>query len=91
MLLPFDPAGTRSFGHYFIVVKHCHAVFWLDLPAKNICSSFDNLLVRGGWLVSVGYPVIAPELVSYQVLIENVDNGFRWEGELDADFQLVIK
>lgn len=43
------------------------------------------------WLVSVGYPVVAPELVSYQVLIENMDNGFRWEGELNADFQLVTK
>lgn len=41
------------------------------------------------WLVTVNYPVVAPELVQYRVTVENETSGFRWEGRLNADFEVV--
>ena len=37
------------------------------------------------WVVTISYPVVAPENVVYQIVVENPTTGFRWEGELDAE------
>lgn len=37
------------------------------------------------WVVTISYPVVAPEEVIYQIVVENPTTGFRWEGELDAE------
>lgn len=36
------------------------------------------------WVVSVSYPVVAPEMMVYQVSVVNRSTGFQWEGEVDA-------
>ena len=40
------------------------------------------------WLVTVNYPVVAPELMQYRVTVENETSGFRWEGRLNAEFEV---
>lgn len=40
------------------------------------------------WVITVSYPVVAPEVVIYQVMVENLTTGFQWEGELDANRNL---
>lgn len=36
------------------------------------------------WRVTISYPVVAPENVIYQIVVENPTTGFKWEGKLDA-------
>ena len=40
------------------------------------------------WVVTISYPVVAPENVIYHIVVENPTTGFRWEGELDAERNL---
>jgi hypothetical protein len=39
----------------------------------------------GYWVVSVSYPVVAPEAVIYRLIVSNESTGFQWQGEVDAD------
>lgn len=36
------------------------------------------------WVVTISYPVVAPEAVAYSVVVANQTTGFQWEGEVDA-------
>ena len=36
------------------------------------------------WLISVDFPVVAPQATIYQVIVDNEVSGFRWQGEVDA-------
>jgi len=38
----------------------------------------------GDWVVKVSYPIVAPENVIYQVIVDNETISFHWEGEVDA-------
>ena len=40
------------------------------------------------WVVTITYPVVAPENVVYHIVVANPTTGFQWEGELDADRHL---
>jgi len=37
------------------------------------------------WVVTITYPVVAPENVVYHIVVANSTTGFQWEGELDAE------
>ena len=37
------------------------------------------------WVVTITYPVVAPENVVYHIVVANPSAGFQWEGELDAE------
>jgi len=37
------------------------------------------------WMVTITYPVVAPENVVYHIVVANPTTGFQWEGELDAE------
>ncbi len=39
----------------------------------------------GFWVVTVSYPVVAPELTRYRVLVSNDSTGFQCQGEVLAD------
>jgi len=38
----------------------------------------------GDWVVTVSYPVVAPESAIYTISVANQSTGFQWEGEVDA-------
>jgi hypothetical protein len=40
------------------------------------------------WVVTVSFPIVAPENVVYQVVVANQTTGFQWEGEVDAAGQV---
>jgi hypothetical protein len=42
----------------------------------------------GDWMITISYPVVAPEAVIYQVAVANPSTGFQWEGEVDAAGQV---
>ena len=39
----------------------------------------------GDWLVTVSYPVVAPEALVYQVEASDASTGFHWRGTVDAN------
>jgi len=41
------------------------------------------------WMVTISYPVVAPEEVVYQIMVENPTTGFQWQGMLDAEGYLI--
>jgi hypothetical protein len=41
-----------------------------------------------GWVVTIAYPVVAPEAVVCGIVIEYPSTGLRWEGQMDAEGQL---
>ena len=41
------------------------------------------------WVVTISYPVVAPEEVVYQIMVENPATGFQWQGMLDAEGYLI--
>ena len=43
----------------------------------------------GAWVITVSYPVVAPEYMAYQITIDNGATGFHWEGEVGPDTQTV--
>jgi hypothetical protein len=69
----------------------------LNWTEENITPGWPEAPVPGwmeyrftaeGWEVTVGYAVVAPEQVVYQVAVTGTD-GVRWEGEVDAAGLLV--
>ena len=40
------------------------------------------------WVVTISYPVVAPENVIYHIVVTNPTTGFRLEGEMDAERRL---
>lgn len=38
----------------------------------------------GDWVITIGHPVVLPELTVYQITVANEATGFQWEGEVDA-------
>ena len=36
------------------------------------------------WVVTVSFPIVAPEATIYRVVATNQDSGFQWEGEVDT-------
>jgi hypothetical protein len=38
----------------------------------------------GDWVVTVTYPIVAPEETIYRMTVSNQATGFRWEGQVDA-------
>ena len=36
------------------------------------------------WLISVDFPVVAPQATIYQVVVDNELSGLHWQGEVDA-------
>jgi len=42
----------------------------------------------GYWVINVSYPILAPRMVVYKVLVSNEGTGFQWQGEVDATGQV---
>ncbi len=42
----------------------------------------------GDWVITVSYPVVAPENVVYTIVVANQAAGFHWEGQVDAAGQV---
>ena len=37
-----------------------------------------------GWVVTIGHAVVPPEMRRYEVVVDNPNTGFWWEGRVDA-------
>jgi hypothetical protein len=54
----------------------------------GVVGSMAYTFAAGEWTVTLTYPVVAPQLVVYQVTVENSALSFRWQGEVTPDGQV---
>ena len=59
-----------------------------DATPKDVVGSGIYEFMAGDWLVTVSYPIVAPEATVYHVRFLNQSTGFQWEGEVDAGGQV---
>jgi hypothetical protein len=54
----------------------------------DLVGSSSYQFTADGWMISISYPVVAPEDTIYQVIITDSGSGFLWEGTVDASGQV---
>lgn len=59
-----------------------------NLTPEGLVGSVMVQFQADDWQVTVNYPVVAPELVVYQVSVEHAGSGYQWEGRLNAEFEI---
>jgi len=55
-----------------------------DLTPEGLLGRSTIRYTSGAWVVTVAYPIVAPELTLYEVNIVNSTSGLTWSGEVDA-------
>jgi len=58
------------------------------ITPEGLVGSETYEFTSGDWVITISYPVVAPENVVYQVVVVNETAGFHWEGEVDAAGQV---
>ena len=88
---PADASGARD-----LVLAYLVKTLDDKAPPANLNWTADRTTPQGlvgaetfeytadGWVVTVSYPVVAPQSVVFQLVVDNQATGFRWEGEVDA-------
>jgi len=63
---------------------------WEEEPAtpEGLVGAGTYVYASAGWLVTVSYPVVRPDLVVYEVVVTSDSTGFRWDGRVDAGGQV---
>lgn len=54
------------------------------LTPEGLVGSESFQYSAGDWVVTISYPVVAPDATIYRVVVEDKGRGFRWEGQFDA-------
>ena len=59
-----------------------------DITPEGLVGSVTNQYKAEDWVVTISYPVVAPDSVIYQVVVSNQSTEFQWEGTVDAAGQV---
>jgi putative hemolysin len=90
-----DPTSARDAALAYLSTNYGD-----EAPAQNLTWTEEDVTEEGlvgastfqytadDWLVTVSFPVVAPDATIYTVVIANQATGFRWEGEVDAAGQV---
>lgn len=60
----------------------------MDQTPENLLGTSAYGYTSGAWVVFVESPVVAPEYLVYNIQIDQISNGLRWMGEVDAQGKL---
>jgi hypothetical protein len=90
-----DPVGARDAALAYVVAHYpeqapAPGLIWTEetiMPEGLVGSSSSQYTVED-WVVTVSFPIVAPEATVYQVAMADRSTGFRWEGEVDAAGQV---
>lgn len=76
--------------HYGEQADPGRGVVWMEerTTPEGLVGSETYEFTTGDWVVTISYPVVAPENVVYQVVMANQATGFQWEGDVDAAWQV---
>jgi hypothetical protein len=80
-----DAALAYVIGHYGEQAPWRNFI-WLEeeISPKGLVGHSAHQYGAGDWVITISYPVVAPEAVLYSVVVANEATGFRWDGEVDA-------
>jgi serpin B len=94
---PSGPVRARDAVLAYLAGIYGNEAPGLDLAWKEVPTTSQGLLgsssfeyTAGDWLVTVSYPVVAPDSTIYQVAVANETTGFQWEGKVNALMQVMI-
>jgi hypothetical protein len=86
-----DPARARDAALAYVAANYGDRA-----PAPDLAWTEETITPEGlvggstfqytaaGWVVTVSFPVVAPQATIYAVVMEDQTTGFHWEGEVDA-------
>ena len=92
---PPDPKFAREAALSYMSIYHAQIA-----PKGELSWTAENITPAGlvgsnavrytaeDWIVTVSYPVVAPEAVIYQVEVTNEGDGIQWQGSVDATGQI---
>jgi hypothetical protein len=85
-----DAALRHIFEQYGEQVYPPPGMDWLEenITPEGLVGSTTYRFAAGDLMITVSFPLVAPDATIYQVLVENTVTGFRWEGEVDASGQV---
>jgi len=85
-----DAALAYVFYHYDEEPARAPGRIWTEkrTTPEGLVGSETLEFTTGDWVVTVSYPIVAPEAVVYQIVAANESTGFWWEGEVDAAGQV---
>jgi hypothetical protein len=94
--IPDEVRAARDAALAYVSEAHGEEVPGPDLSWTERRTTPEGLVgaerfefTAGGWVITVSYPVVAPEYMVYQITIDNGATGFHWEGEVGPDAQTV--
>jgi hypothetical protein len=92
---PSDPIGARDAVLAYLTENYgaeapAAGLAWTERHTKpeGLVGGESYEYTNGDWVITVSYPVVAPENVVYTIDVSNQTTGFRWEGQVDAQGQV---
>jgi serine protease inhibitor len=92
---PLDPAGARDAGLAYLAQNYAGqapaaGLTWTEknTTPQGLVGAESYEYSTGDWIITVAYPVVAPESVVYTIVVANQATGFHWEGKVDAAGQV---
>jgi hypothetical protein len=81
-----DAALDYIFEQYGERVYPPPGMDWLEenITPEGLIGSTTYRFTARDLMITISFPLVAPDATIYQVLVENTATGFRWEGEVDA-------
>ncbi len=58
------------------------------VTAEGLIGAMHYRFSAGDWVITIIAPVVAPDMVVYQVTLTNSSTGFEWMGTVDAEGQV---
>jgi len=86
-----DRTGARDAALAYVLDRYgadapAAGLAWTEEHAKpeGLVGGEVYRYTAGDWLITISYPVVAPEQTVYTVKMANMATGFVWEGQVDA-------
>jgi hypothetical protein len=81
----------RSYPQDFVGLPDLNSLAWQaeNVTPPDLLGSVTVEFRAEDWLVTVNYPVVAPDQVQYRVTVANPERNFYWEGRFNASLEIV--
>ena len=91
-----DPARARDVALDYVLDRYSEVVFppsganWTEenVTAEGLVGASTFKYTAADLVVTVSFPIVAPDLTIYTVVVTNQASGFQWEGEVNAAGQV---
>lgn len=90
-----DPRFARDIALAYIVERYdgpapASSLAWVEevVTPEGLAGSSISQYTAGDWVVTVSFPITAPDTTIYQIVAVDQATTFRWEGSVDAAGQV---